>query len=150
MSNIEVGKTYTGTVKAIKPFGAFVECVEGEEGLVHISELNDSRVNQIEDICNVGDQIVVKCIGLDDRGRVRLSRKAVICEEKGLPYEVSEVRTRRSGGFNDNRGGFSRGRRGPGGSGFGGGNRGSFGGERRGGFNNRGGSRGGGFRGSDF
>jgi polyribonucleotide nucleotidyltransferase len=77
---IEVGKTYRGLVKSIKDFGAFVECLPGKEGLVHISELADFRVKKTEDICKQGDEIVVKCIGIDDRGRVRLSRKAALAD----------------------------------------------------------------------
>ena len=77
---IEVGKTYRGLVKSIKDFGAFVECLPGKEGLVHISELADFRVNKTEDICKSGDEIIVKCIGIDDRGRVRLSRKAALLD----------------------------------------------------------------------
>lgn len=77
---IEVGKTYRGLVKSIKDFGAFVECLPGKEGLVHISELADFRVKKTEDTCKQGDEIVVKCIGIDDRGRVRLSRKAALAD----------------------------------------------------------------------
>ena len=84
---IEVGKTYRGIVRSIKEFGAFVECLPGKEGLVHISELADFRVNKTEDVCKLGDEILVKCIGVDDKGRVRLSRRAALCEQQGLPYE---------------------------------------------------------------
>lgn len=84
---IEVGKTYKGIVRSIKDFGAFVECLPGKEGLVHISELADFRVNKTEDVCKLGDEILVKCIGIDDKGRVRLSRRAALCEQQGIPYE---------------------------------------------------------------
>ncbi len=84
---IEVGKTYRGIVRSIKDFGAFVECLPGKEGLVHISELADFRVNKTEDVCKLGDEIMVKCIGIDDKGRVRLSRRAALCEQQGIPYE---------------------------------------------------------------
>ncbi len=84
---IEVGKTYRGIVRSIKEFGAFVECLPGKEGLVHISELADFRVNKTEDVCKLGDEILVKCIGVDDKGRVRLSRRAALCEQQGIPYE---------------------------------------------------------------
>jgi polyribonucleotide nucleotidyltransferase len=77
----EEGKFYTGTVKGVKDFGAFVEVLPGIEGLVHISELADCRVRAVEDICKMGDEMYVKCIGIDDRGRVKLSRKAAL-EEK--------------------------------------------------------------------
>lgn len=84
---IEVGKTYRGIVRSIKDFGAFVECLPGKEGLVHISELADFRVNKTEDVCKLGDEILVKCVGIDDKGRVRLSRRAALCEQQGKPYE---------------------------------------------------------------
>ncbi|MCH6255556.1 polyribonucleotide nucleotidyltransferase [Puniceicoccaceae bacterium K14] len=77
---IEEGKLYRGVVKGIKEFGCFVEVLPGQEGLVHISELADFRVNRTEDVCKPGDDMVVKCIGIDDRGRVRLSRKAALEE----------------------------------------------------------------------
>lgn len=84
---IEVGKTYRGIVRSIKEFGAFVECLPGKEGLVHISELADFRVNKTEDVCKLGDEIMVKCIGIDEKGRVKLSRRAALCEQQGIPYE---------------------------------------------------------------
>jgi len=77
---IEVGVTYQGTVVSTKEFGAFVEVLPGKEGLVHISELADFRVNKTEDVVRVGDSIWVKCIGIDDKGRVKLSRKAAMKE----------------------------------------------------------------------
>ena len=77
---IEVNKTYRGVVRSIKDFGAFVECLPGKEGLVHISELADFRVKKTEDVCKLGDEIIVKCIAIDDKGRVRLSRKAAMAE----------------------------------------------------------------------
>ena len=77
---VEIGKIYKGIVKTIKDFGCFVEFMPGQEGLVHISELADYHVKSVEDICKVGDQIMVKVIDLDDRGRVRLSRKAALAE----------------------------------------------------------------------
>ena len=85
---IEVGKTYRGIVRGVKEFGAFVECLPGKEGLCHISELADFRVNKTEDICKLGDEIIVKCIGIDDKGRVKLSRKAAM--EDASPEEGSE------------------------------------------------------------
>ncbi len=87
IGEIEVGKTYRGIVRSVKEFGAFVECMPGKEGLVHISELADFRVNKTEDVCRLGDEILVKCIGIDDKGRVRLSRRAALCEQQGIPYE---------------------------------------------------------------
>ncbi|MFP4069437.1 MAG: polyribonucleotide nucleotidyltransferase [Opitutales bacterium] len=80
-AEIEVGKTYRGIVRGVKDFGAFVECLPGKEGLVHISELADFRVNKTEDICKLGDEMVVKCIGME-KGKVRLSRKAALEDAK--------------------------------------------------------------------
>jgi polyribonucleotide nucleotidyltransferase len=74
----EEGEIYEGKVTGVKEFGAFVEILPGRDGLVHISELADFRVNSVEDICKVGDIMRVKCIGVDDRGRVKLSRRAAM------------------------------------------------------------------------
>ncbi|MCK9235706.1 MAG: polyribonucleotide nucleotidyltransferase [Acholeplasmataceae bacterium] len=71
----EVGKIYEGKVTRVEKFGAFVELWPGTEGLVHISRLAKERVNKTEDVVSVGDQILVKCIGIDEKGRVDLSRK---------------------------------------------------------------------------
>jgi polyribonucleotide nucleotidyltransferase len=76
----EVGKIYRGKVVTIKEFGAFVEFLPGKDGLVHISELANFRVKQTEDIVKLGDEIWVKCLGVDEKGRVRLSRKAAMAE----------------------------------------------------------------------
>ena len=81
-AEIEVGKTYRGVVRSIKEFGAFVECLPGKEGLVHISELADFRVKKTEDVCKLGDEMIVKCIGIDDKGKVRLSRRAALEDMK--------------------------------------------------------------------
>jgi polyribonucleotide nucleotidyltransferase len=77
---IEIGQTYQGRVVSTKEFGAFVEVLPGKEGLVHISELADFRVKRTEDVVKPGDMIWVKCIGIDDKGRVKLSRKAALKE----------------------------------------------------------------------
>jgi polyribonucleotide nucleotidyltransferase len=77
---IEIGKTYHGRVVSTKEFGAFVEVFPGKDGLVHISELADFRVKKTEDVAKVGEMIWVKCIGIDDKGRVKLSRKAALKE----------------------------------------------------------------------
>ena len=79
-AEIEVGETYQGRVVSIKEFGAFVEVLPGKDGLVHVSELADVRVRAVEDVVKVGDVIWVKCIGIDDKGRVKLSRKAAMKE----------------------------------------------------------------------
>lgn len=75
---ISIGELYQGTVVSIKEFGCFVEVLPGKDGLCHISELADMRVNKVEDIVKTGDLIWVKCIGVDDKGRVKLSRKAAL------------------------------------------------------------------------
>ncbi|MBI2439902.1 MAG: polyribonucleotide nucleotidyltransferase [Lentisphaerae bacterium] len=79
----EEGVIYNGTVTGIKEFGVFVEIFPGRDGLVHISELSDLRIRNTGEICKLGDQMWVKCIGVDERGRVRLSRRAAM-QEKGL------------------------------------------------------------------
>ena len=76
----EIGKIYRGRVVTIKEFGAFVEFLPGKDGLVHISELANFRVKQTEDIVKIGDEIWVKCLGVDEKGRVRLSRRAAMAE----------------------------------------------------------------------
>ena len=81
--DIEVGKTYKGRVVSLKDFGAFVEIFPGRDGLVHISELAEGRVERVDDAVKMGDLIEVKCIGVDDKGRVKLSRKAVLREAAG-------------------------------------------------------------------
>ena len=82
----EEGMIYEGTVTGIKEFGAFVEILPGIDGLCHISELSDQRVRATEDVCKVGDKMRVKCIAVDDRGRIKLSRRAAmadLAEENG-------------------------------------------------------------------
>ncbi|MGC9941986.1 MAG: polyribonucleotide nucleotidyltransferase [Verrucomicrobiota bacterium] len=74
----EIGRVYRGKVVTVKEFGAFVEFLPGKDGLVHISELANFRVKKTEDIVKVGDDITVKCLGVDEKGRVRLSRKAAM------------------------------------------------------------------------
>jgi polyribonucleotide nucleotidyltransferase len=79
-AEIEIGKLYRGRVVTIKEFGCFVELFPGQDGLVHISELANFRVKQTEDIVKLGDEIWVKCLGVDEKGRVRLSRRAAMEE----------------------------------------------------------------------
>jgi len=75
---VEEGKLYMGTVKKIMEFGAFVEVLPGTDGLVHISELDETRVKNVTDILNEGDKVLVKCIGVDKQGKIKLSRKAAL------------------------------------------------------------------------
>jgi polyribonucleotide nucleotidyltransferase len=88
VAEVEVGKIYTGTVKRIMDFGAFVEIIpgvlgtSGREGLVHISQLAEDRVNKVTDVVNLGDKIQIKVTEIDSQGRVNLSRKAALKENK--------------------------------------------------------------------
>jgi polyribonucleotide nucleotidyltransferase len=86
---VEVGRIYKGKVVRIMPFGAFVEVIPNQDGLVHISKLTDHRVERVEEVCNVGDEIVVKAVEIDSQGRLNLSRQAAIEEltAKGEPIE---------------------------------------------------------------
>jgi len=84
-AEIEVGKLYLGRIVTLKEFGVFVEVMPGQDGLVHVSELSNKRVNRPEDVVKMGDEIWVKCIGVDDKGRVKLSRKAAMEERGEIP-----------------------------------------------------------------
>jgi polyribonucleotide nucleotidyltransferase len=75
---VEVGKYYKGVVTGVKEFGAFVKIFEQAEGLVHISELAHERVARVEDITREGAEMIVKVLGVDDRGRIKLSRRAAL------------------------------------------------------------------------
>jgi polyribonucleotide nucleotidyltransferase len=77
----QVGRIYSGVVKTIKDFGAFVEIMPGTDGLVHISELAPGRVAKVTDVLKEGDEVRVKVLEIDSRGKIRLSRKAVLAEE---------------------------------------------------------------------
>jgi len=81
----EVGQIYNGTVKRLMDFGAFIEILPGKEGLCHISELEYRRVDKVEDVLSEGDSVPVKVIGIDDQGKIRLSKKAT--EEPPEGYE---------------------------------------------------------------
>lgn len=86
---VEVGKIYRGTVRKIMDFGAFVEILPRTDGLVHISQLADFRVNNVSDIVQEGDEVYVKVLEVDKQGKIRLSRKDAM-KEKGLKDERSE------------------------------------------------------------
>ena len=77
---VQVGQIYEGRVTSIKDFGAFVEILPGKDGLVHISEMSEGYVSSVNDICRVGDPMLVKAISVDDQDRVKLSRKAALAE----------------------------------------------------------------------
>ncbi|MED5050220.1 polyribonucleotide nucleotidyltransferase, partial [Bacillus siamensis] len=87
---VEVGQLYLGKVKRIEKFGAFVEIFSGKDGLVHISELALERVGKVEDVVKIGDEILVKVTEIDKQGRVNLSRKAVLREEKEKEQEQQQ------------------------------------------------------------
>jgi polyribonucleotide nucleotidyltransferase len=74
----EIGRVYQGTVRRVVPFGAFVEISPGKDGLVHISELEPKRVERVEDVINEGDSVLVKVIGIDREGKIKLSRKQAL------------------------------------------------------------------------
>jgi len=76
----EIGKIYEGEVKTVKDFGAFVQILPGTDGMVHISELKNERVNKVTDVLKEGDIVKVKVLDIDGRGRIRLSRKAALAE----------------------------------------------------------------------
>jgi polyribonucleotide nucleotidyltransferase len=79
---VEVGQIYLGKVKRIEKFGAFVELFSGKDGLVHISELAEERVPKVEDVVAIGDEVLVKVIEIDKQGRVNLSRKVLLKEQR--------------------------------------------------------------------
>src|SRR5437899_4290915 len=95
----EIGKIYRGKVVTIKDFGAFVEFLPGKDGLVHISELANFRVKKTEDIVKLGDEIQVKCLGVDEKGRVKLSRREAMADREqemggGQPSEGDHAEPR--------------------------------------------------------
>lgn len=109
----EIGAIYKGVVTRLMQFGAFVEIAPGKEGLVHISKLDVKRVERVEDCVNVGDQVIVKVIEIDDQGRLNLSRRDALIEVEGLvPENTSNERPprrdyNRGGGDNKRRSGNS-------------------------------------------
>ncbi|CDQ19698.1 polyribonucleotide nucleotidyltransferase [Halobacillus karajensis] len=88
---VEVGEVYDGKVKRIEKFGAFVELFKGKEGLVHISEMAEERIGKVEDIVSIGDTIKVKVKEIDNQGRINLSRKAILLEEKKKQENVEQT-----------------------------------------------------------
>jgi polyribonucleotide nucleotidyltransferase len=87
VKEVEVGEIYLGKVTKIATFGAFVEIMPGKEGLVHISKLDTARVNKVEDIVSVGDEILVKVTEIDGQGRVNLSRKDALKDSEESKQE---------------------------------------------------------------
>jgi polyribonucleotide nucleotidyltransferase len=86
----EVNKTYLGTVQRLADFGAFVEILPGTDGLLHVSEIADYRVRDVRDELHEGQQLLVKVINVDPSGKIRLSRKAVLRDERGETGEEGE------------------------------------------------------------
>jgi polyribonucleotide nucleotidyltransferase len=103
----EVGRIYTGKVVGMKNFGVFVELTPGTDGMVHISQLDTQRVNQVEDVVTMGDEITVMVTEIDRNGKIRLSRRAVLegwsAEEAVQQDKASQTKRRSSGGYNKNR-----------------------------------------------
>jgi polyribonucleotide nucleotidyltransferase len=77
----EVGLVYEGVVKSTTTFGAFIEILPGTEGLLHISEMQEGRTERTEDVVKKGDVVRVKLLSIDEKGKMRLSRKAAMAEE---------------------------------------------------------------------
>jgi polyribonucleotide nucleotidyltransferase len=132
----EIGRVYTGKVVRVTDFGAFVEILPGVDGMVHISQLADYRVNKVEDVAKVGDEIMVMITDIDPAGKIRLSRQAVL--QGWTPEEAREHDSPRGGGrpSSGDRGGERHGGDRRGGDRRGGDRR---GGDRRGGGERRGG-----------
>jgi polyribonucleotide nucleotidyltransferase len=87
---IEVGKVYTGKVVSITQFGAFMEVLPGKDGLVHVSELAEGRTENVEDVVKKGDVITAKCLGVDEKGRVKMSRRAWLRDQKAAEAEAQQ------------------------------------------------------------
>ena len=84
---VKIGKIYAGRVSSVKEFGAFIEVVPGQDGLCHISELDTDYVKSVDEVLKIGDAVRVKVISIDDQGRIKLSRKAAMLEEKAEAVE---------------------------------------------------------------
>jgi polyribonucleotide nucleotidyltransferase len=97
----QVGEIYEGVVRSITDFGAFIEFLPGRDGLCHISELEHHRVGKVEDVVKLGETVKVKVVGIDDNGKVRLSRRALIPKPPGAPDD--DRRRRPSGGEHSGR-----------------------------------------------
>ena len=89
-AEVEIGKIYTGPVVSTTNFGAFMRLFGNKDGLIHISELADFRVKAVEDVVKKGDIVTAKCVGIDDKGRVKMSRKAAMKEKDQQASEAAE------------------------------------------------------------
>jgi len=90
-AEVEQGKIYTGKIVSCTKFGAFMEVLPGKDGLIHISELAEGRVEKTEDVVSVGDEVIAKCIGIDDKGRVKMSLRAALRDAKKATEASEEV-----------------------------------------------------------
>ena len=99
VAEVEVGKIYKGKVTRVMDFGAFVEVLPGKEGLVHVSQIDINRVEKVTDFLNEGDEVTVKCVEIDNQGRVNLSRKAVLLGENDPGYTPPTRPPRAKGSF---------------------------------------------------
>lgn len=88
---IEIGELYTGKIVSTTTFGAFMEVLPGKDGLIHISELAEGRTAKTEDVVNVGDVVTAKCIGIDDKGRVKMSVRAALRDAKAAEAEAAGI-----------------------------------------------------------
>ncbi|MDX1679336.1 MAG: polyribonucleotide nucleotidyltransferase [Akkermansiaceae bacterium] len=88
---VEVGETYTGPVVSVTAFGAFMEVLPGKDGLIHISELAEGRTEKVEDVCKKGDIVTAKCLGVDERGRVKMSIRAHLRDQKSGEADAKET-----------------------------------------------------------
>ena len=104
----EIGAIYSGKVTRLMTFGAFVEIAPGKEGLVHISKLDVKRVEKVEDVVNVGDQVIVKVTEIDDQGRINLSRRDALVEINGAVIEDDGEEDRKPSHQNKDRRGFKK------------------------------------------
>ena len=95
VKDVEEGEVYEGTVTKIMKFGAFVDVLNGKEGLLHISQIDHKRVNNVEDVLKVGDKVEVKVVGIDNDGKIDLSRKVLLPKPEGLDDEDQQERPRR-------------------------------------------------------
>src|SRR5260370_41279898 len=128
-ASAEIGQNYKGSVKRIEPYGAFVEILPGQDGLLHISEMAHTRVGQVTDLFQIGDEVEVQVVGIEpDSGKIRLSRKPLLPPPTEEEKAAAREREARRGDRPDrgDRGGH-------GGGGYGGGCGGRGGEHRRGG-----------------
>ena len=106
---LEVGDVFTGKVVRIMPFGAFVEYAPGKDGMIHISKLENKRVEKVEDVVNIGDTLECRVAEIDAQGRINLVRNDIVYDDESMPVR----RPPRRDGDRGGRGGDRRGGHGP-------------------------------------